>query len=185
LDPERISIHTSHSFERHSSESDEKRSLYQNSIRNLPTVSTEQDDTEATAPAEPSDPPSFSSHNFSSSYFPSVLDRPESYKVLVTTPTPDSPGTSAPAPPFDAPSSSSYPAVVAETKAALPRDSKDREGPGKDLDDGEPPPPYTEGSSPLNGLTYVMSAAGGAASIITQVQQSGPAPISTLHGRSL
>ncbi|KAF2221160.1 hypothetical protein BDZ85DRAFT_203157, partial [Elsinoe ampelina] len=83
-------------------------------------------------------------------------------------------------------SSSSVPPVVAETKAALPRDTKDpKEGPSKDdLDDGEPPPPYTEGSSPIDGLTYVMAAAGGAASIITQVQQSGPAPINTLQGSS-
>jgi ATP-binding cassette subfamily F protein 3 len=59
--------------------------------------------------------------------------------------------------------------VVADTKAALPRDTK--EASSKDLDDGEPPPPYTEGSSPLEGFNYIMATAGGPASIITQVQQ--------------
>ncbi|KAJ5763343.1 hypothetical protein N7533_002024 [Penicillium manginii] len=47
-------------------------------------------------------------------------------------------------------------------------------------DDGEPPPPYTEGYSPLESFTYVMAAAGGASSIITQVQQTGGPPINTL-----
>lgn len=60
--------------------------------------------------------------------------------------------------------------AVAGTKAALPGDSKDG---CKDFDDGEPPPPYTEGSSPLAGFTYVMATAGGPASIITQVSQGG------------
>ncbi|KAI9860399.1 MAG: hypothetical protein M1824_003174 [Vezdaea acicularis] len=84
-----------------------------------------------------------------------------------------------PAPPFeDTPSSSR---AVAETKAALPRDTKDRP-PGKGSDDGEPPPPYTEGSSPLDSFTYLMAAAGGAASIITQVQQTGGPPINSLGG---
>ncbi|KAL8672171.1 MAG: hypothetical protein Q9168_003370 [Polycauliona sp. 1 TL-2023] len=41
-------------------------------------------------------------------------------------------------------------------------------------DKDEPPPPYTEGSSPLGSFTYVMAAAGGPASIITQVPQGGP-----------
>ena len=68
--------------------------------------------------------------------------------------------------------SSSASNVEEETKAALPRDLKDSSG-SKDLDDGEPPPPYTEGSSPLEGFTYVMAAAGGASSIITQVSQGG------------
>lgn len=63
--------------------------------------------------------------------------------------------------------------IAVETKAALPPDTK---APSKDLDDGEPPPPYTEGSSPIEGLLYVMAAAG---SIITQVSQGGPAPINT------
>ena len=79
------------------------------------------------------------------------------------------------------PSSSS---VEQETKAALPRDFKDSSGP-KDLDDGEPPPPYTEGSSPLDSFTYVMAASGRASSIITQVSQGGGGPLNTLSGEYL
>jgi hypothetical protein len=72
--------------------------------------------------------------------------------------------------------------VVAETKAALPQDTKGESS--KDDDEGEPPPAYSEGSSPLESFTYLMAAAGGAASIITQVQQGGPPPINTLGGMS-
>ena len=127
-------------------------------------------------------PPPFSSHNFPSRYFPapSAVDP---YRVLVTDCASESLTSTAPptgpAPPFE-----SYPTastVVAETKAALPRDTKDGQS-SKDLDDGEPPPPYTEGSSPLEGFTYVMASAGGAASILTQVQQGGPAPINASLG---
>ncbi|KAK0708321.1 hypothetical protein B0H67DRAFT_494811, partial [Lasiosphaeris hirsuta] len=64
-----------------------------------------------------------------------------------------------------------------ETKRALPQDTKNP-GSGKD-EDSEPPPAYSEGSSPLQSFTYLMAAAGGASSIITQVQQGGP-PINTL-----
>jgi ATP-binding cassette subfamily F protein 3 len=90
--------------------------------------------------------------------------------------TDDSPPAFAAAPPFESSSS-----AVAETKAALPRDTKD--GSSKDLDDGEPPPPYSEGYSPLESFAYVMASAGGPASILTQVSQStaGP-PINTLGG---
>ena len=69
--------------------------------------------------------------------------------------------------------------AVAETKAALPRDSNKGGS-----EDGEPPPPYTEGPSPLESFSYLLAAAGGASSIITQVQQGGPPPISTLAGTS-
>lgn len=68
---------------------------------------------------------------------------------------------------------------VAETKRALPSDTKG-ESSRKD-DDTEPPPAYSEGSVPLDSFTYVMAAAGGAASIITQVQQGGP-PINSIGG---
>ncbi|KAL9489030.1 hypothetical protein ACSS6W_001307 [Trichoderma asperelloides] len=61
---------------------------------------------------------------------------------------------------------------VAETKRALPRDTKG-ESSRKD-DDAEPPPAYSEGDSPLAAFSFVMAAAGGASSIITQVQQGGP-----------
>ncbi|THC96747.1 hypothetical protein EYZ11_003756 [Aspergillus tanneri] len=74
------------------------------------------------------------------------------------------------------PSSSS---LVAETKASFPPNPKG-EPLGKAAEDGEPPPPYTEGSSPIESFTYVMAAAGGASSIITQVQQAGGPPINTL-----
>jgi hypothetical protein len=135
-------------------------------------------------------PPPFSAHNFPSRYFPApspqdpystlVTESEASHSLTVLAPPP-----SGPAPPFEE-SESATPttpgaleaaasSVLVDTKAALPRDTKD----GKDLDDGEPPPPYTEGSSPLDGFTYVMAAAG---SIITQVQQGGPAPINTALG---
>lgn len=73
--------------------------------------------------------------------------------------------------------------VVAETKAALPQDTKGESS--KKDDDNEPPPAYSEGSSPLESFTYLMAAAGGAASIITQVQQGGAPPINTLGGMYL
>ncbi|KAM0341861.1 hypothetical protein ACHAPU_009797 [Fusarium lateritium] len=66
---------------------------------------------------------------------------------------------------------------VAETKRALPRDTKG-DSSRKD-DDAEPPPAYSEGDSPLTAFSFLMAAAGGASSIITQVQQGGP-PVSTL-----
>lgn len=69
---------------------------------------------------------------------------------------------------------------VAETKSALPRDTKG-ESSRKD-DDAEPPPAYEEGDSPILAFTYIMSAAGGAASIITQVQQGGPS-INAIGGK--
>ncbi|KAJ4352878.1 ATP-binding cassette, regulator of translational elongation [Ascochyta clinopodiicola] len=88
----------------------------------------------------------------------------------------------APAPPFTESASSA--ATVAATKAVLPRDTKASSN-NKDIDDGEPPPPYTEGTSPLDSFTYVMASAGGPASIITQVSQTsqGP-PINALGGGS-
>ncbi|KAI4728642.1 hypothetical protein E4T49_03601 [Aureobasidium sp. EXF-10728] len=116
---------------------------------------------------DPQDPPPFASHNFPSLYFPPepALDVQEA----------------APPPVFEeGPSSSAsspFSSVVQDTKAALPQDTKPRSD--KAPDDSEPPPPYTEGASPLDGFTYLMAQAGGAASIITQVSQGGPAPINT------
>lgn len=69
---------------------------------------------------------------------------------------------------------------VAETKRALPSDTKEGDSGRKD-EDSEPPPAYEEGDSPLQSFTYLMSAAGGASSIITQVQQGGP-PINAIGG---
>lgn len=82
--------------------------------------------------------------------------------------------------PLDSAPSSS---VVADTKASFSEPKGD--GLGKSTDDGEPPPPYTEGYSPLESFTYVMAAAGGASSIITQVQQTGGPPINTLGGTNV
>ncbi len=79
-------------------------------------------------------------------------------------------------------SSTSSRDVVAETKAALPQDTKGQSSKKDAADDSEPPPAYDEGSSPLESFTYLMAAAGGAASIITQVQQGGAPPINTLGG---
>jgi G patch domain-containing protein 1 len=76
-------------------------------------------------------------------------------------------------PPFDStPNSSGFLDTVAETKRVLPQDTKGESS--RKEDEGEPPPAYSEGPSPLHSFTYLMAAAGGAASIITQVQQGGP-----------
>ncbi len=71
-----------------------------------------------------------------------------------------------------------------ETKRALPQDTKGQASRSAKDDEAEPPPAYSEGSSPLLSFTYLMAAAGGASSIITQVQQGAP-PINTLGGESL
>lgn len=139
----------------------------------------EQQDASASAES----PPPFSSHNFPSRYFPAP-SASDPYRALVTECGASEALTalapSGPAPPFEE-TFAAVSNVLAETKAALPRDTKEGQS-SKDLDDGEPPPPYTEGSSPLEGFTYVMATAGGAASIITQVQQGGPAPLNTALG---
>jgi len=128
----------------------------------------------SSAPPSPRPPP------FSSLYA-STAEVFEAYKTAVT-----EAGTSgsvpayAPvAPELYQPSASSRD-VVAETKAALPQDTKGESS--KKDEDSEPPPAYSEGSSPLESFTYLMAAAGGAASIITQVQQGGAPPINTLGG---
>lgn len=126
------------------------------------------------APASPRPPP------FSSLYT-STAEAVEAYKTAVT-----EAGASGTVPAyapvaFEPREPSTSPRdVVAETKAALPQDTKGESS--KRDDDSEPPPAYTEGSSPLEGFTYLMAAAGGAASIITQVQQGGAPPINTLGG---
>ena len=125
------------------------------------------------APPSPRPPP------FSSLYT-STAEVVEAYKTAVT-----EAGASASVPAYapvapDTPLPSSSRDVVAETKAALPQDTKGESS--KKDDDSEPPPAYSEGSSPLESFTYLMAAAGGAASIITQVQQGGATPINTLGG---
>jgi len=126
------------------------------------------------APPSPRPPP------FSSLYT-STADDGEAYKTAITkTKAPASVPAYAPvAPELFEPSTSSRD-VVAETKAALPQDTKGESS--KKEDDSEPPPAYSEGSSPLEAFTYLMAAAGGPASIITQVQQGGAPPINTLGG---
>ena len=71
-----------------------------------------------------------------------------------------------------------------ETKRALPQDTKGESSRSAKDDEAEPPPAYSEGPSPLLSFTYLMAAAGGASSIITQVQQGAP-PINTLGGEYL
>ncbi|KAH6842912.1 hypothetical protein B0I37DRAFT_436846 [Chaetomium sp. MPI-CAGE-AT-0009] len=138
---------------------------------------------EAAGPSAFRPPPSFSSlfpaqdHEASES----VLEPCEPYKAVVEDTSEAVASASASAAPAYAPadhqvapeSSNSASAALRlqdETKRALPRDNK---GGTKD-EESEPPPAYSEGSSPLDSFTYLMAAAGGAASIITQVQQGGP-----------
>ena len=123
-------------------------------------------------------PPPFSSLYFLPTSTPIAVDQA---KVFVTEPNPFALYAFAPAWLSDNPSNIPSAAEL-EVKAALPPDNKAESSSSKGLDDAEPPPPYTEGSSPLDGFTYVMAAAGGAASIITQVQQGAPAPVNTLGG---
>ncbi|KAF2856373.1 P-loop containing nucleoside triphosphate hydrolase protein [Plenodomus tracheiphilus IPT5] len=129
-----------------------------------------------TASESPHPPP------FSSLFFAPGDSHEDRTKALDSTED-DCPPAFASAPPFtESSSSATAAATAAATKAALPQDTKDASS-SKDLDDGEPPPPYSEGSSPLESFTYVMASAGGPASIITQVSQTsaGP-PINTLGG---
>ncbi|KAK8166961.1 P-loop containing nucleoside triphosphate hydrolase protein [Phyllosticta citrichinensis] len=129
--------------------------------------------------ADSLDPPPFSSL-----YFPPDANSDEGpNKSTVTEGLNEAPPAFAPAPPFEEPSSSAAATAVAETKAALPHDTKDGSS-SKDIDDGEPPPPYSEGSSPLESFQYIMATAGGPASIITQVSQGGGPPINALGGGS-
>ncbi len=132
--------------------------------------------------ASSSSPPSPRPPPFSSLYFPSdaELDR---IRATVTETACDSLLTSAPAPSFEEALAEDEVEckAEAETKAALPPDTKPQSS--RTVEEGEPPPPYTEGSSPLDSFSYIMAAAGGAASIITQVQQTPGPPINTLGGR--
>lgn len=73
--------------------------------------------------------------------------------------------------------------ISTENKQTRPRDPKTAQVAKPGADDREPPPPYTEGSSPLDSFQFVMAAAGGPSSIITQVQQSVGPPINTLGGQ--
>lgn len=126
-------------------------------------------------------PPSPKPPPFSSLYFPSE-DEVNRFKAAVTEAVNEHVLATASAPSFaEAIAEDEEDQRTTETKAALPRDSKG-ESSKSNLDDGEPPPPYTEGSSPIDAFTYVMAAAGGPSSIITQVQQTAGPPINTLGG---
>lgn len=153
------------------------------SSRNVITAETtasdlDQPSSPSTAAAESPYPPPFSSL-----YFPPPDDSEDPNKANVTHPSSEPLPAFTAAPGLQLSSSSAAAAAEAETKAALPRDNKDGSS-SKDLDDGEPPPPYSEGSSPLDSFTYVMAAAGGAASIITQVSQGGAPQLNTLAGEA-
>ncbi|KAF7595419.1 hypothetical protein BBP40_006041 [Aspergillus hancockii] len=149
------------------------------------TDSVEEDDDFYTAPPPDSPYPEASSSSFVSARPPflSLVYPPgtDFNRAKVTAPesepAPISPVTSSPPEEPLEPNSSS--SAAAETKVSFSRDRKDY-SPGKSAEEGEPPPPYTEGSSPIDSFTYVMAAAGGASSIITQVQQAGGPPINTL-----
>lgn len=142
-------------------------------------------------------PPSFSSlfTTLSDAAAATVLEPSGPYKPVVVDCIPDHPSTASPAAaapayaPADSvnPESSSSDAAAAfrfqdETKRALPQDTKGESSRSNNKDDdAEPPPAYSEGPSPLKSFTYLMAAAGGASSIITQVQQGGP-PINPIGG---
>ncbi|KAL8771200.1 MAG: hypothetical protein Q9209_003371 [Squamulea sp. 1 TL-2023] len=113
-------------------------------------------------------PPPFSSLNFSQE------DSANRIKLSVAEPNLHPPPPFAPAYPdeLQQPAASD---LDGTTKAGL-ADTKEGESSAKSAEEKEPPPPYTEGSSPLGSFTYVMAAAGGPASIITQVPQGGPPP---------
>ncbi|KAI4287905.1 MAG: hypothetical protein L6R35_002839, partial [Caloplaca aegaea] len=107
---------------------------------------------------------------FSSLYFPPE-ESPDHIKPSVAEPD------SSPPPPFTpvGPASAGAANVEVETKAAL-SSATGPESSSHSAEEKEPPPPYTESSSPLESFTYIMAAAGGPASIITQVPQGGPSP---------
>lgn len=134
------------------------------------------EDSSSSNPNSPRPPP------FSSLYT-STASAVEAYKTAVTETGASAsvPAYAPVAPESDDNSTHSSQDVQAETKAALPQDTKG--GSSKKDDDSEPPPAYSEGSSPLASFTYLMAAAGGAASILTQVQQGGAPPMNTLGGK--
>jgi dipeptidyl-peptidase III len=132
--------------------------------------------------ASSSNPPSPRPPPFSSLYFPTDAEL-NHIRAAITGTACESLLATAPAPSFEeALAEDEAESKAAESKAEKDKDTKG-ESSGKGVDDGEPPPPYTEGPSPIDSFHYVMASAGGPASIITQVQQSPGAPINTLGGR--
>jgi dipeptidyl-peptidase III len=129
--------------------------------------------------ASSSQPPSPRPPPFSSLYFPPLTDLQRHIKASVTETACSSILATAPAPSFE----ETLAEDEAEAAKVVSQSEHQGESSGKGLDDGEPPPPYTEESIPLESFTYVMAAAGGAASIITQVQQTAGPPINALGGK--
>lgn len=142
-------------------------------------------------PPSSSSLPSLSPPPFSSLYFPPPSS-PDSFRIALVEP--DPPPEFCPGPSVEAAEATEVEntaatsftttvatSVEAETKAALPQDTKG-ESSHKGAEEGEPPPPYTEGSSPLDSFTYLMAATGGPTSIITQVQQGGGPALNSLAG---
>ena len=99
LDPDRISIVTSHSFGRHSTDSHEKLDRLQFACSTPLAFDGAQTQTAPTASADLNDPPPFASHNFPSLYFPPT-QAADTYTSLVTDCAPESLPAFAPAPPF-------------------------------------------------------------------------------------
>ena len=124
-------------------------------------------------------PPTSLPPPFSSLYFPSTQQQ-EVRKASITEPEPPPPF--YPSSSLQSAPSASASALEQETKAAIPRDTQG-ESSSKAADEADPPPPYSDGSSPLDSFTFVMAAAGGPASIITQVQQTGPQQGNSLAGK--
>jgi hypothetical protein len=150
-----------------------RRQSQDDQILPAPPVHSFNSEASSSGPPSPKPPP------FSSLYFPTE-DEVDRFKLAVTEAINEHILATAPAPSFaEALAEEEEEQRVAATKPAHTRDTKG-ESSGRNLDDGEPPPPYTEGTSPIEAFTYVMAAAGGASSIITQVSQSAGPPINTL-----
>ena len=125
----------------------------------------------------PSAPPPFSSLTF-----PSSTSNPHAKEDSLEYQLDDDPPAFQTRDPLENSSAAStaLPSQEQEFSAALDQEDKDPSGPCKDVDDGEPPPPYSEGSSPLESFTYIMAANGGPNSIITQVSQGGGQSVNAL-----
>ncbi|KAI4188628.1 MAG: hypothetical protein L6R41_002006 [Letrouitia leprolyta] len=106
---------------------------------------------------------------FSALYY-SPEESPDHIKPAVAEPD------SCPPPPFvPVQSTNPTPPTLSISKNNPHGDTK-AESSGQSAEEKEPPPPYSEGPSPLGSFTYMMAAAGGPASIITQVSPGGPSP---------
>jgi dipeptidyl-peptidase III len=151
---------------------------------NNTTLDSEQLESEASAslPPSPRPPP------FSSLYFAPLTDvEAHQNKATVSESACSSLLATAPAPSFEETLAEDEAEAnlkgAVESSPALPGHTRGGSS-GKSLDDGEPPPPYSEESIPLESFSYVMAAAGGVASILTQVQQTGGPPINALGGKA-